>query len=76
MSMEKELKKEIDYSKFKPFDRIVLAVKTMRGYVWTIGIFAFDDGDYVQLLTGFLRKKIIIDMLPFEGNEHLVGKRV
>ena len=74
--MGKELKKEIDYSKFKPFDRIVTAVSTPRGFIWTIGIFAFDNGDYVQLLTGSVKKELIIDMLPFEGNEHLVGTRI
>lgn len=67
--------KNIDFSKFKPFDKVVVMLNTSKGGVWTISIFAFDNGENVQFLIGSIPKSAIAGMLPFEGNEHLVGTK-
>lgn len=54
---------------FKPFDKVLVRNPNNKDDKWTCDIFSHMDGDCYVLLSGYANYKVI----PYEGNEHLVG---
>lgn len=61
--------------KFEPFERIILKRKNDIGYtkLWTCAEFSHYDELWVAVVGGNEYDLNMYDVLPFEGNEHLVG---
>ena len=72
LNHEVELYKQAPKHEFKPFDKVL--VKIYEGdrcdERWVCDIFSHIEGKYVVLISGAYEN---LEMIPYEGNEHLVG---
>lgn len=61
---------------FKPFERVIIRRKdNVNGAVrlWTCAEFSHYNGNFIALVGCYEYDKTMFDVLPFAGNEHLVG---
>lgn len=59
---------------FKPFDKIVYRQKVQScGNKWRCGFYSHEDNEIPVLTSNQYLRKEIFEILPFKGNEHLVG---
>lgn len=65
---------ETKHKEFKPFDKVLVRRESRPNEIvdWRADIFSHidNDGFYVTIGLGIVTKN---DILPYEGNEHLVG---
>ncbi|MCH5237006.1 MAG: hypothetical protein J1E95_04330 [Muribaculaceae bacterium] len=62
--------------KFKCKDEVIFQNKVHFGdekLIWNYGIVNYEDEGYVYLVGGLYINKKLFKILPYEGNEHLVG---
>lgn len=58
--------------KFKCKDEVIITYKD-EGSRWTYGIFSHETETHIALCGGFLFNKESVNVVPFAGNENLVG---
>lgn len=64
---------ETKHKEFKPFDKVIFKYKN-KSYMWVCGLFSnYEDGDVYLIGNDVAFSLDEYDILPFEGNEHLVG---
>lgn len=62
--------------KFEPFEKVIIKRKNEScGVVrlWTCAEFSHYNGNFISLAGGYEYDLDMFDVLPFEGNAHLVG---
>lgn len=59
--------------KFKCKDEVLFRLTCVRNYEWTYGVISHEVGDFVTLSSGVQLLRDKADIIPFAGNEHLVG---
>lgn len=69
---EDENVKQTEKRKFKCKDEVIVRLKK-PGCCWFYGVVSHSGDDYVTLSGGFRHPYEIYDVLPYEGNEHMVG---
>lgn len=64
---------ETNHKEFKPFDKVIFKYKN-KSYIWVCGFFSnYEDGDIYLIGNDVAFSLDEYDILPYEGNEHLVG---
>lgn len=59
---------------FKPFDKIIFRqLNKSYSNVWQCGFYSHNDNGIDVLASNQYLRKEIFEILPFKGNEHLVG---
>lgn len=58
--------------KFKPFDRVIVKRKE-KCNLWICAEFSHYNGNFIVLVGGYEYNASMFDILPFAGNEYLVG---
>lgn len=60
---------------FKPYDKVLLTAKDPQNYGWFCAMFShYLNGNYAfRLMGGKICNLSEYDILPYEGNEHLIG---
>ena len=63
---------------FEPFQKVLCAVPSESGYeVWNVGIYShYDESNRTHFLISGFTKKDDDDVIPYEGNEDKLGKKV
>lgn len=57
----------------KPFDKIIFRQIVNKGERWKCGFYSHENTEYVVLINDISINKAFYEILPFEGNEELVG---
>ena len=65
-----ELPEETPKHEFKPFDKVLVLNRDNKDDKWSCDIFSHKEGNTYILLSGSYTG---FDIIPYEGNEHLVG---
>lgn len=72
-SFNKTKTMETNHKEFKPFDKVIFKYKN-KSYIWVCGFFSnYEDGDIYLIGNDVAFSLDEYDILPYEGNEHLVG---
>lgn len=59
--------------KFKCKDEVLVRYNRVEKMEWTYGIFSHETKDFIVLCGDIRLNREFFDIIPFDGNEHLVG---